>query len=100
MALFIFALLYMPLTAQAFPENPIPAVLDGRIFQSAWRKSFFPGSPALLPLGLAGALSPEAMFICKIAISMMVPLLLTPWRIWVRLYSGACVLLAMYSMNS
>lgn len=99
-ALLLFGLVFMPLTAQAFPADLLQALLDGRAWHRRWWQAAMPGSPPLLHLALARQLSAEALFICKLAISFALPLLLSPLRLWSRFYAGACMLLAMYAMNS
>ena len=83
-ALLLLAVLYMPLTADAAP----------------WLEPGAPASPSLLHMAFRGQIAGEAHWICKLLLSMAVPLLLSPLRLWTRFYSGACVLLAMYAMNS
>mmetsp|Transcript_30728 Transcript_30728/g.77411 ORF Transcript_30728/g.77411 Transcript_30728/m.77411 type:complete len:382 (-) Transcript_30728:6-1151(-) len=99
-ALLLFTLLFMPLTTQSLPGDFFAALLDGRVLSRAWWQTSSPGSPALLHLALAGLMSSEALFICKLIISFAFPLLLTPFRMWTKFYTGACVLLCMYAMNS
>jgi len=99
-ALLLFALLFMPLTTQSLPTDLFAALLDGRALSREWWQMSSPGSPAMLHLALAGGMSPEALFICKLVISFAFPLLLTPFRLWTKFYTGACVLLCMYAMNS
>jgi len=59
-----------------------------------------PSTAPALHLALGGQLAPEALFICKLMVVSACPLLLSPFRLWARFYSGACILLVMYSMNS
>ncbi|CAE8692173.1 unnamed protein product, partial [Polarella glacialis] len=40
-----------------------------------------------------------AWFICKLLIGFSSPLLLSPFRLWAKFYTGACMLLMMYAMN-
>jgi len=98
-AFFLFSVLFMPLTSS---EPPVRGqdIVSGRMLQlSWWRKG--PGSSApLLHMGVSGELASEALFICKLMIAFACPLLLSQYRVWSKVYAGACVLLAMYSMNS
>lgn len=96
---FLFAIIFMPLTSKELPIV-LSDVTSGRALKlNWWRKSATSSLPAL-HLALAGRLAPEALFICKLMIVSACPLLLSPFRIWTRIYAGACVLLAMYAMNS
>lgn len=99
-ALLLFALVFMPLTASAVPGDLPEALFDGRLLQRSYWKASCPGSPALLHLALLGQMSAESLFLCKLVISFAFPLLLTPFRLWSKFYAGACLLLAMYAMNS
>lgn len=77
----LFAMLFMPLSAT----------------ELQWGA---PGTPPLLHLAVAGTLGHEARLICKWLLSFALPLLLSPLQMWTRFYAGACLLLAMYTMNS
>mmetsp|Transcript_28809 Transcript_28809/g.90805 ORF Transcript_28809/g.90805 Transcript_28809/m.90805 type:complete len:382 (+) Transcript_28809:83-1228(+) len=99
-ALFMFLILFMPLTAKELPADVLSALLDGRALTLGWWRMAVPSSAPALHLALAGQLAGEALFICKLMIISACPLLLSPFRIWARFYAGACVLLLMYSMNS
>lgn len=99
-ALLLFSFLFMPLSAPAWPSDWGQALVGGRVLSLAWWRTAFPGTPPTLHLAIAGLLGPEAYFICKVLVSFALPLLLTPFRIWTKFYAGACLLLAMYSMNT
>lgn len=99
-ALFVFSILFMPMTAKDLPAGGLSAILDGRVLRPSWWRLAVPSSPPALHLALVGQLAPEALFICKLMIVSACPLLLSPFRIWTRFYAGACVLLVMYAMNS
>lgn len=99
-ALLLFTLLFMPLTAPAWPKNFLYALVDGSALQRSWWSTAFPGSQPLLHLAMFGMLSMQAYLICKLLIAFAFPLLLSPFRMWTKFYAGACVLLIMYSMNS
>eukprot|EP00928_Gymnodinium_smaydae_P075878 TRINITY_DN5889_c2_g4_i1.p1 TRINITY_DN5889_c2_g4~~TRINITY_DN5889_c2_g4_i1.p1 ORF type:complete len:381 (-),score=70.24 TRINITY_DN5889_c2_g4_i1:65-1207(-) len=99
-ALLLFAILFMPLTAQDLPWGLPGALLDGRVLNLAWWKMAMPASPSMVQMGLVGLVAGEAMWICKLLILGSIPLLLSPFRMWLRAYSILCVMLAMYAMNS
>jgi hypothetical protein len=99
-ALLIFAITFMPLTAQEVPSDLIEAVLDGRALSlSWWRVGLTPSMP-LLHMALIGTVAPEALFLCKLLLAFAVPLLASPYSMWCRFYAVACVILAMYSMTA
>lgn len=100
MALLVFTLLFMPLTASTWPGGLLQAVTDGRALRRSWWQAEAPGSPALLHLALSGQIAPQALFISKLCISFAMPLLLSPFRLWAKFYAGACLLLLMYAMNT
>eukprot|EP00929_Paragymnodinium_shiwhaense_P108479 TRINITY_DN74794_c0_g1_i1.p1 TRINITY_DN74794_c0_g1~~TRINITY_DN74794_c0_g1_i1.p1 ORF type:complete len:380 (-),score=52.38 TRINITY_DN74794_c0_g1_i1:148-1287(-) len=98
--LLIFALFFMPVSAQEYPSDIIFALCDGRALRLAWWSEAVPASPPLLHMGLAGLAASEATYICKLMITMALPLLVSPLRLWLKFYAVGCVLLAMYCMNS
>lgn len=97
--LLVFALLFMPLTAPELPMSLSSAISQGHAFRLNWWRAV-PASFPLLHMGLVGQFPQEAMLICKLLLSFACPLLLSPLNLWMKFYSGACVLLAMYSMVS
>jgi hypothetical protein len=99
-SLLMFTVLFMPLTAVNIPDAWLSAVLDGRVLRASWWRAAVPCSAPLLHMALASQIAAEALFICKILVVFACPLLLSPFRIWTRFYAVACVLLAMYAMNS
>merc|ERR1712113_247179 len=66
----------------------------------SWWRASVPSSAPLLHMALTGAAAGEALFICKLLIAFICPLLLSPFRMWTRAYAVACLLLSMYAMNS
>merc|ERR1712137_189537 len=93
-------MLFMPLSASDIPPDWPSAALDGRMLRTSWWRASVPSTPPLLHMALLGAVAGEAMFICKLMIAFMVPLLLSPFKMWAKFYAVACVLLAMYSMTA
>eukprot|EP00927_Polykrikos_kofoidii_P054200 TRINITY_DN48656_c0_g1_i1.p1 TRINITY_DN48656_c0_g1~~TRINITY_DN48656_c0_g1_i1.p1 ORF type:complete len:380 (-),score=46.11 TRINITY_DN48656_c0_g1_i1:227-1366(-) len=98
-ALFLFAVFFMPITAAEYPTDVVSALLDGRALRWAWWQSAVPSSPPLLHLALVGLAGPEALFLMKLLIVSVLPLLFSPFSAWLRVYSVACVILVMYVMN-
>merc|ERR1712060_955312 len=98
--LFVFAILFMPLTAQTLPDDAINAILDGRALRLYWWQGNMKSSLPMLHMATVGQMSTESFFICKMLLAFACPLLLSPFRIWARFYAGACILLMMYAMNS
>lgn len=98
--LFIFTVLFMPLTAKDIPVGWLAAILDGQAFRAVWWQINVPGSAPLLHMALTGTLAGEALFICKLMIAFVCPLILSPFRMWARFYAVGVLLLAMYAMNS
>lgn len=97
---FVFAILFMPLTAQTLPDDAITAIFDGRAFNLSWWQANMKSSLPMLHMATVGQVSAESFFICKMLLAFACPLLLSPFRIWARFYAGACILLVMYAMNS
>lgn len=98
-AFFLFAVIFMPLTSNEIPIQGHD-IMSGRMLQLSWWRKGASSSAPLLRMGFSGELAGEALFICKLMIAFACPLLLSPYRVWIKFYAGACVLLAMYSMNS
>eukprot|EP00419_Tripos_fusus_P029849 CAMPEP_0172712590 /NCGR_PEP_ID=MMETSP1074-20121228/61186_1 /TAXON_ID=2916 /ORGANISM="Ceratium fusus, Strain PA161109" /LENGTH=348 /DNA_ID=CAMNT_0013536541 /DNA_START=64 /DNA_END=1107 /DNA_ORIENTATION=+ len=98
-AFFLFAILFMPLTSSE-PPIQIQDILNGRMLQLSWWRKGANSSAPLLRAALAGEVAAEGLFICKLMIAFACPLLLSPFRVWMKIYAGGCVLLAMYTMNS
>jgi len=99
-ALLLFTFTFMPLTGATFPDGMLHSIIDGSAFSPSWWQTKFPGSPPLLHMAMLGAVSTEAYLICKLMISFVFPLLVSPFRIWTKFYAGGCILLLMYTMNS
>merc|ERR1712086_636196 len=74
--------------------------MNGSIFSPAWWRETVPASPGMLHLALGGALSGQALWILRLLVSSAFPMVLSPFRMWTRVYSVACVILVMYAMNS
>jgi len=98
-AFFLFSVLFMPLTSNEPPIH-VHDIVNGRMLQLGWWRKGASSSAPLLRMGFSGELAAEALFICKLMIAFACPLLLSQFRVWIKIYAGACVLLAMYSMNS
>lgn len=95
--LLVASLFFLPLTMLESPREVLArAVADGEF---RWWQSVT-ASPPLLHMALGGGLSDEAVFICKLLLALALPLLLSPFVLWTRIYAAACALLLMYSMNS
>jgi len=99
-ALFVFSIFFMPLTAAELPADLVSAFLDGRALSMSWWQLSVPSSPPMLHMGIAGTVTGEALFLCKLMVGFALPLLLSPFRMWLRAYSIACFILIMYAMNS
>mmetsp|Transcript_31387 Transcript_31387/g.57630 ORF Transcript_31387/g.57630 Transcript_31387/m.57630 type:complete len:376 (-) Transcript_31387:101-1228(-) len=74
------------------------ALAGGDVLRWSWWQTR--SSPALFHLAMDNELSSEVRVICKLLIASALPLLLTPYRMWLRAYAFACVFLAMYTMVS
>lgn len=98
LGLLLFAIMFMPLSAEQVPSGVVDAITDGRALSLHWWQSSFPPTLPLLHLAVTGSVSGEAYLILKMMMACAVPLLLSPIDIWPKFYAGACVLLAMYSM--
>lgn len=96
----MFVMVFVPLT---LPESVLPnvyyALTSGSALDVAWWRSL-PSSPPLLHLSLMGVLGGELPFIVRLLFALSVPLLLSPFLLWSKVYAGACVLILMYTMNS
>lgn len=99
-ALLLFSIFFMPLSAEEYPADFFMALMDGRAFGWSWWRGAFPGTPPLIHLAFAGAVPPQALYLCKILITLAIPLLLSPFTMWVKGYSIGCVILVMYAMTS
>mmetsp|Transcript_158425 Transcript_158425/g.279595 ORF Transcript_158425/g.279595 Transcript_158425/m.279595 type:complete len:378 (+) Transcript_158425:46-1179(+) len=93
--LFVFCVLFMPLTTtDGFRADFVSGILNLSALDPGWWKSALPGSAPLLHM-----VSGPPYFICRILLSSALPLLLSPFSMWTRVYSVASVLLVMYTMN-
>lgn len=99
-ALFMFALVFMPLTTPGAQTSLVNAAMNGSIFSPAWWRESVPASPPLLHMALGGLLGGQALWLCRLLVSFIFPLVISPLRMWTRVYSGASILLLMYAMVS
>eukprot|EP00930_Biecheleria_cincta_P014762 TRINITY_DN12566_c0_g1_i1.p1 TRINITY_DN12566_c0_g1~~TRINITY_DN12566_c0_g1_i1.p1 ORF type:complete len:386 (-),score=73.68 TRINITY_DN12566_c0_g1_i1:158-1315(-) len=98
-ALFVFSVMFMPLTVTEMPFEPLAAIADGRALRPTWWQQAVPSSPPLLHMAMSGRVAGEALYICKLLISFAPPLLLSSFRIWAKFYAVACFIIIMYAMN-
>jgi len=90
----------MPLTTSGANAPVLPAVLNGSILSPAWWRAAVPASPALLHVAMAGLLGGQALWLLRLLVSCVFPLVLSPFSMWMRVYAVGFVMLIMYSMNS
>lgn len=103
-ALFVFTILFMPLTVVEAPPELWAmlqaAMVDGRALSPSWWAQSVPSSLPLVHMAMRQQIASEALYISKVLLSFALPLLLSSMQIWVKGYSIFIVILLMYSMNS
>lgn len=100
LVLLLFALLFMPLSMINLPSDFLNALTTGLALRPSWWTLNVQSSRPLVHLGLEGSVAPHALWLCQLLIAGALPLLLSPWREWMKLYAGGCVLLMMYGMTA
>lgn len=98
--LLLFSITFMPTSMQALPSDLPSALADGRAFSWSWWQASAPASLPLLHMGVAGQMAPQAFYLMRLLIALAIPMLLSPFHAWLRIYAGACVILIMYAMTS
>mmetsp|Transcript_24649 Transcript_24649/g.55530 ORF Transcript_24649/g.55530 Transcript_24649/m.55530 type:complete len:386 (-) Transcript_24649:53-1210(-) len=103
MVLFVFTILFMPLTVPEAPAELLAlfqaALASGQVLRPSWWKDSIPSSLPLVHMAMSEQLAPEALYIVRFLLSIALPLLLSSMRMWTRMYSVFIAILLMYSMT-